>query len=137
MKGKIIFAAVLAVTVLGTACGGKTKTLECTLEQKADQATTTSTMTVKFKGNTAEKITLDMSISYGDEYKEYADVFKQTLEAQRSTLEDVGYEVKITSEDNAQKLTATGTNKTLDKEESTGNYEDTKKKLEDSGYTCK
>lgn len=134
MKRKLLLLVISMLLVTGC---GKTKNLQCTLEQKAQGATTTSVMNINFNGNKAKDITLDISIDYTDEYASYADTFKQTLESQRSSLEKVGYKVEITSKGNSQKLKATGTGDSLDSSEATGSYDATKKSLENSGYTCK
>lgn len=138
MKKGVLLTGLVVSALLVTGCGGaKERNLNCTMKEEANGATTTSVMDINFKGNQAENITLDMTIDYSDELKEYASVFKQTLEAQRKSLESVGYEVEITSEENSQKLTAKGTSKTLDESESKGSYSATKKSLEDAGYICK
>lgn len=138
MKKGILLTGLVVSALLVTGCGGsKERNLNCTMKEEADGATTTSVMDINFKGNQAENITLDIAIDYSDEYKEYASLFKQTLEAQRKNLESVGYEVEITSGDNSQKLTAKGTSETLDESESKGSYSATKKSLEDAGYVCK
>ena len=136
MKKKVLGLSLAAAMLLATGCGNEKK-LHCTLEQGQEGATTTSTMDVTFDGAKAKDITLNITVDYDDEYASYAETFEQTLESQRSTLEDVGYKVKITSKDNSINLKATGTSKTLDTSEATGTYEATKKSLEDSGYTCK
>ena len=140
MKKRILLAALVVSTLLVTGCnddGGKT--LNCTLKEEAGGATTTSVMDMKFNkdGDQVETITMDIVIDYTEEYESFADLFKQTLESQKTNLEDVGYEVTITSGERSQKLTATGTSETLDSSESTGTYDATKKSLEDAGYTCK
>lgn len=138
MKKGILLTGLVISALLVTGCGGsKERNLNCTMKEEADGVTTTSVMNMNFKGNQAETITLDIVIDYSDEYKEYASILTQTLEAQREGLESVGYEVKITSGENSQKLTAKGTSKTLDESESKGSYSATKKSLEDSGYICK
>lgn len=138
MKKGILLAGLAVSILLATGCGStEEKNLNCTMKEEADGVTTTSIMDMNFKGNQAETITLDVIIDYSDEYKEYASMFTQTLESQRKNLESIGYEVKITSGDNSQKLTAKGTSKTLDESESKGSYSATKKSLEDSGYICK
>lgn len=137
MKKGMLLAGLAVSALLVTGCGEEGKTLNCTLKEEAGGATTTSNMKVEFKGDQAESITMDIIIDYTEEYASFAEVFKQTLESQKSTLEDTGYEVEITSGENSVKLTAKGTSETLTEDESTGTYEDTKKSLEDSGYTCK
>ena len=139
MKKGILLVGLAASALLVTGCnGGEGKTLNCTLEEKAGGTTTTSSVEMKFNsGNDKiEEAKMEISINYTEEYKSFADVFKQTLESQKTNLEDIGYEVTITSSDLSQKLTATGTSKTLDSSESTGSYEATKESFEDSGYTC-
>lgn len=137
MKKGMLLTGLAISALLVTGCGEKTKTLDCTLKEDAGGATTTSNMVVKFKGDKAESISMDIIIDYDEKYASFAETFKQTLESQKSTLEDTGYTVKITSGENSIKLTAKGTAETLTEDESTGTYEDTKKSLEDSGYTCK
>lgn len=137
MKKGMLLAGLAVSALLVTGCGEETKTLNCTLKEDAGGATTTSNMKVEFKGDKAESITMDIIIDYTEEYASFAEVFKQTLESQKSTLEDTGYEVEITSGENSVKLSAKGTADTLTEDESTGTYEATKKSLEDSGYTCK
>ena len=135
MKNKVLGLSLAAVLILTTGCSNEKK-LHCTLKQGEEGAITTSIMDITFEGAKAKDITLNISIDYNDDYASYANTFKETLESQRSTLEDVGYDVEIISEDNSQKLKATGTADTLDTSEATGTYEATKESLEDSGYTC-
>jgi len=137
MKKGMLVAGLVVSALLVTGCGEKTKNLSCTLKEDAGGVTTTSNMDVKFKGDKAESIVVDIVIDYEEKYASLADTFKKTLESQKSTLEDTGYDVEITSGKNSVKLTAKGTAETLTEDESTGTYEDTKKSLEDSGYTCK
>lgn len=137
MKKGMLLAGLAISALLVTGCGEEKRTLNCTLKEDAGGATTTSNMEVKFKGDKAESIAMDIVIEYDEKYASFADTFKQTLEAQKGTLEDTGYEVKITSGKNSVKLTAKGNADTLTEDESTGTYEATKKNLEDSGYTCK
>lgn len=141
MKKGILFAGLAAFALLVTGCdvmeGDVQKKLHCTMSEDAGGATTTSTMDVNFDGDKAEDITMEIVIEYTDDYASFADVFKQTLESQRGNLEDIGYEVTITSGDNSQKLRAYGTYDSLDASEANGTYEATKKSFEDSGYTCK
>lgn len=137
MKKGILLVGLAVSVLLVTGCSESRRTLNCTIKEEAEGTTTTSVMNIDFKGNQAENITLEINIDYDEELASYADIFKQTLESQRSGLEEIGYEVEITSGDNSQKLVATGTNETLDESETTGTYENTKKSLEESGYTCK
>jgi len=137
MKKGMLVAGLVVSALLVTGCGEKGKTLSCTLKEDVGGAVTTSNMEVKFKGDKAESISMDIIIDYDEKYASFAETFKQTLESQKETLEETGYEVKITSGKNSVKLTAKGTAETLTEDESTGTYEDTKKSLEDSGYTCK
>lgn len=135
MKKKILLLLILP-TLLVTGCEEEEKNLKCTFKSEVEGSTTTSVMNIDFKGNKAEKITLDINIDYIEEYKEYADTFRKTLEDQRANLEATGYEVEITSGKNSEKLTAKGTYETLDESETTGSYTATKKSLEESGYVC-
>lgn len=137
MKKGMLLTAVAVAALLVSGCGEEKKTLNCTMKEELGGATTSSEMKVVFKGDKAETIDMSITIDYTDEYASFGDVFKQTLESQKTSFESLGYEVKISSGDNQQKLTARGTSETLDESESTGTYEDTKKELEASGFTCK
>lgn len=138
MKKKVLLIALITSVLLVTGCGkGSTKKLTCTSKEETGGVTTSSVMDISFKGNEAEKITLNISIDYTDDYKNYVNTFKKTLETQKTNLEKVGYDVDITSESSSLKLKAVGTSKTLDESEYQGTYAATKKSLEDSGYTCK
>lgn len=137
MKKKVLLAGLAVSALLVTGCEESTRTLNCTIKDESEGTTTTSIMNIDFKGSQAEKITLEINIDFDEEYAAYADAFKQNLESQSADLKEIGYEVEIISGDNSQKLVATGTNETLDESETTGTYENTKKSLEESGYTCK
>lgn len=137
MKKGMLLVALAVPTLLVTGCNEQEKSLTCTLTEDAGGATTTSVMDMNFKGNQVQDITLDITIDYTDEYKSFAEIFEQTLESQKTNLEDIGYEVKITSGENSLTLTAQGTKDTLDEEEITGSYDATKESLEEAGYTCK
>ena len=137
MKKGLLLAGFVCISLLLTGCQAETKTLNCTMKEDAGGATTTSNMDVTFTGSKVENINMDIIIDYTDEYASVSNIFKETLESQKSTLEETGYEVNITSGDNFVKLTASGTSETLTSDESTGSYEKTKESLENSGYTCK
>lgn len=136
MKKGLLLTVLAISTLLVSGCGETEKHLKCSLTEEASGTTTTSVMEMDFKGNQAQNISLNISINYPEEFASYADVFKQTLETQKSNLEEIGYEVQITSGDNSQNLTATGTVDTLDSSETTGSYEATKESFEESGYVC-
>lgn len=139
MKKGLLLAGLAVSAMLFTGCGGEGKTLNCTMSESAGGATTTSTMDIKFngKGNKIDTATMNITIDYDESYESYASVFKQTLETQKTNLEKVGYDVKITSGDHSVTLIAEGTGETLDESESVGSYEITKQSFVNSGYTCK
>lgn len=135
---KILLAVVAVLSiVLLAGCGGSNKTLHCYSEQTTNGVVTSSTIDVKFNGNTAEKIDVAISITVPDSFASYIDTFKSTLETQRTKLENTGYTVNIETKGNVVSLKATGTDKTLSAEEKTGSYEATKKAYENQGLTCK
>ena len=139
MKKKYWLLALIIPILLVTGCSEEstTKSLSCTMKNGIEGTSTSSKMDITFRENEAERISLNISIDYNNEYKDYVDTFKETLETQKTNLEKLGYDVKITSNDSSINLLAVGTNKTLDESEYKGTYDATKKSLEDSGYTCK
>lgn len=139
MKKKYWLLALIIPILLVTGCSedSTTKSLSCTMKDGIEGTSTSSKMDITFRENEAERISLNISIDYNTEYKDYVDTFKETLETQKNNLEKLGYDVKITSNDSSINLLAVGTNKTLDESEYKGTYDATKKSLEDSGYTCK
>lgn len=139
MKKKYWLLVLILPILLLTGCSEEatTRTLSCTMKDEASGASTSSTMDITFRENEAERISLSISIDYTDEYKGYVNTFKETLETQKTNLEKVGYDVKISSGDFSISLLAVGTNHTLDESEYKGTYSNTKKSLEESGYTCK
>ncbi len=139
MKKKYWLLALIIPILLVTGCSEEstTKSLSCTMKDGIEGTSTYSKMDITFRENEAERISLNISIDYNNEYKDYVDTFKETLETQKTNLEKLGYDVKITSNNSSINLLAVGTNKTLDESEYKGTYDATKKSLEDSGYTCK
>lgn len=139
MKKKYWLLALIIPILLVTGCSEEstTKSLSCTMKDGIEGTSTSSKMDITFRENEAERISLNISIDYNNEYKDYVDTFKETLETQKTNLEKLGYDVKITSNNSSINLLAVGTNKTLDESEYKGTYDVTKKSLEDSGYTCK
>jgi len=139
MKKKYWLLALIIPILLVTGCSEEstTKSLSCTMKNGIEGTSTSSKMDITFRENEAERISLNISIDYNNEYKDYVDTFKETLETQKTNLEKLGYDVKITSNNSSINLLAVGTNKTLDESEYKGTYDVTKKSLEDSGYTCK
>ena len=139
MKKKYWLLALIIPILLVTGCSEEstTNSLSCTMKDGIEGTSTSSKMDITFRENEAERISLNISIDYNNEYKDYVDTFKETLEIQKNNLEKLGYDVKITSNDSSINLLAVGTNKTLDESEYKGTYDATKKSLEDSGYTCK
>jgi len=139
MKKKYWLLALIIPILLVTGCSedSTTKSLSCTMKDGIEGTSTSSKMDITFRENEAERISLNISIDYNNEYKDYVDTFKETLETQKTNLEKLGYDVKITSNNSSINLLAVGTNKTLDESEYKGTYDATKKSLEDSGYTCK
>ena len=139
MKKKYWLLALIIPILLVTGCSEEstTKSLSCAMKDGIEGTSTSSKMDITFRENEAERISLNISINYNNEYKDYVDTFKETLETQKNNLEKRGYDVKITSNDSSINLLAVGTNKTLDESEYKGTYDATKKSLEDSGYTCK
>lgn len=139
MKKKYWLLALIIPILLVTGCSEEstTKSLSCTMKNGIEGTSTSSKMDITFRENEAERISLNISINYNNEYKDYVDTFKETLETQKTNLEKLGYDVEITSNDSSINLLAVGTNKTLDESEYKGTYDATKKSLEDSGYTCK
>lgn len=139
MKKKYWLLALIIPILLVTGCSedSTTKSLSCTMKDGIEGTSTSSKMDITFRENEAERISLNISIDYNTEYKDYVDTFKETLETQKNNLEKLGYDVKITSNNLSINLLAVGTNKTLDESEYKGTYDATKKSLEDSGYTCK
>lgn len=139
MKKKYWLLALIIPILLATGCSKEstTKSLSCTMKDGIEGTSTSSKMDITFRENEAERISLNISIDYNNEYKDYVDTFKETLETQKTNLEKLGYDVKITSNDSSINLLAVGTNKTLDESEYKGTYDATKKSLEESGYTCK
>ena len=137
MKKKILLAILVLPILLITGCSESEKNLSCTLKEEMEGSTMTSTMDMIFKGNIAQDITLNIGIEYDEDTSSLSDVFKQILEEQKVNLEEVGYDVTITSGEYSHKLIAVGTSETLDEDEFTGSYEATRESLEDQGYTCK
>lgn len=137
MKKKNLLAVLILPILLVTGCSESEKNLSCTLKEEVEGSTMMSTMDMTFKGNIAQDITLNIGIEYDEDASSLSDFFKQVLEDQKVNLEEVGYDVTITSGEYSHKLTAVGTSETLDEDEFTGSYEATRESLEDQGYTCK
>lgn len=128
-KGKLVLLSLLSVLVL-TGCGKKE--LVCTMNTSQSGVNMDSTVTVKFDGDTVEDMNLVMDMEIPESLQSSKDVLKSTYEA---------LDFKVEDSDKGFKLTADAESKyfkdNLKLGESKLKYDDAKKQLEDSGFTCK
>lgn len=131
----------LCCTLVLTGCGGKT--LTCTMSEKENGMEMKQKVALTFKDDKNVKGKMEVSIKIGDEGKEYLDLMKGMLDAAFEEYEEAGLKVDSKSKKNSltisvkydvDKLTDE-LKKDLDYSDTT--YEETKKQLEDEGYTCK
>lgn len=147
MKRSVLLGSALVSMLLLSGCGNSTKTLSCSLEQSENGFSAKQTIEAKFVGNEVKNVGLDMTMTLDDELKDNKDLLISSLEEEfeeYQNKEGLDFNINSTS-DTEIKLTLNADLEKMsdeDKEEldlvdTTGDYEATKKELEDEGYTCK
>ena len=143
-KGLYIGAALLSTCIL-SGCGSKV--LECNRSNDySEEMKMNQTVKATFKGKEVTNLTMNMNITLSENYLEYRDNLKSSIEDEFSNLKNsdgVSFNTKDTSNGFTFNLDA---NITKMDEKSKGelnllntkqSYEDAKKEFEDEGYTCK
>lgn len=144
-KGLIILSSII-VLGLATGCGSKKKVLECTKTEDQSGVKLKSTITANFKGNNVEDMVVNMDAILGDSYKNYKSTYVKAFESSFSSYKDLkGVNVKISETDDGVNIKLTAdldkmdddAKDALDIVNTKANYDQSKKDLEDDGYTCK
>ena len=145
MKKGVLFTALVASCVLLSGCG--TKTLSCSKTEKDSGFSAEETIKAKFVGNEVTNVSLNMTMTLDDEFKDNKDLFISMLEEQFTNYKNkdgLKFEIKSKSDteidltmDADLKKMSDDNKKELDLIDTKGSYDATKKELEDQGFTCK
>ena len=145
MKKNIYVGIFVAGTILLTGCGSKT--LECTRENNySDEMKMNQTVKATFEKKHVTKLSMNMDIELGENYLEYKDELKTSVEDEFANLKDakgIEYSTKDTTngftfqlDADINKLDQT-TKENLDLINTEQSYDDAKAEFESEGYTCK
>lgn len=145
MKKHIYLGAVVIGTCLLSGCG--TKTLVCSRNNDYnEEMKMNQTVKAAFKNNSVSKLSMEMNIELGENYLEYKEELKTSVEDEFTNFKDVKgitYSTKDTSngftfnlEANIDKLD-NESKQNLDIINTEQSYSDAKAEFESEGYTCK
>lgn len=138
-----------AVVVAGflTGCGQSTKTLSCSMEDSSSEdMKMTQTVEAKFNGDEVENIEMVSTIEVSGIYVDYVDTLQESLEEEFEIFKNKdGVTFKTENKDNVVKAIIKAdltkmdedTKEELNMVDTSGSYEETKKQMEEEGYTCK
>ncbi len=140
----------LGFTLVLTGCGGKT--LTCTMEESESGMEMKAKTVYKFdsNGENVKKANVEMSVKVDDEAKKTLETIGMSMEDLSSSFsekfddyKEAGIDVKTKTTDNSLSFKANiDVNKLTDEQLedidlNDINYEEVKKDLEESGFTCK
>ena len=145
MKKSLYLGAIVIGTCLLSGCGSKT--LVCTRSNDySDEMKMNQTVKTSFKNDHVSKLSIDMDVTLGENYMEYREELKTSVQDEFNDLKDtdgVKFSTVDTSngfkfnlEANVSKLDSTSKKK-LDIIDTEQSYDDAKKEFESEGYTCK
>lgn len=145
MKKSLYFGVAIIGTCLLSGCGSKT--LVCTRSNDySDEMKMNQTVKASFKGDHVSKLSIDMDVTLGENYMEYRDELKASVQDEFESLKDtdgVSYNAvdtnngfKFNLDANISKLDD-NSKKELDIVNTEQSYDDAKKEFESEGYTCK
>lgn len=146
MKNFLKVGVLALVLVLVSGCGAKGKVLTCTMTNEETGMKSDQTMKVSFKDNKASKVNMTMKMTLDDEYASYLSSVKSMMDSEFEEFTSktgVKYDSKadkntinINLELDVTKLSESDL-KDMNFDNSLGTYDEVKKSLEESGYTCK
>ena len=146
MKNFLKVGVLALVLVLVSGCGAKEKVLTCTMTNEETGMKSDQTMKVSFKDNKASKVNMTMKMTLDDEYASYLSSVKSMMDSEFEEFTSktgVKYDSKtdkntinINLELDVTKVSESDL-KDMNFDNSLGTYDEVKKSLEGSGYTCK
>lgn len=128
-KGKLILLSLMAVLAL-TGCGKKE--LSCTMSSTENGVKMEQTLEVKFDGDTLDDVNIVMDMEIPESLSSSMDLLKSTYEALDFKVEETSKGLKLTADGDSKYI-----KENLNLGETKASYDDTKKRLETAGYTCK
>lgn len=146
MKKNLTVAILAIILSVSVGCGNKTKVLDCSMVDEQSTGTMTQNIKATFKKNEVTKISLSIDLELEDSYLKYVDKFMSTIDSKyekyndkkgvsaKTEKNDKGFVLKIDAD--LDKMSDEDKEE-LDMIDSSGDYDATKKYLEEQGYTCK
>ena len=147
-KKKYFMITALALSIITlSGCVGEVKTLECTKTIETEGMKTKELLNAEFSKNKVTNINMSILFDTTGQEKELTKVLEATLndtfEEEYGNKKGVEYKVNATSSEvgvsikmELDKMTEED-KKELDVNDNYSTYDDSKKALEDEGYTCK
>lgn len=142
MKKFKVFGVFLFCTFLLTGCGKAT--LKCSKSEDTESGKLTEKQTFTFNNNKISNYKLEMTLNLKDDYKDYDDMFLNSLEEpleEYKNKKGIEYEtnkdngkVSVVIQSNYSKMDS-DTKKSLGISENSS-LDETRKALEDEGYSC-
>lgn len=145
MKKRILLGALVVSCILLSGCG--TKNLSCSKTEKEDGFSAEEKIEAKFVGNEVTNVSLNMTMTLDNEYKDNKDLFISMLESKFTNYKNKdGLKFEISSKSDTEidlvldadlKKMSEDDKKELDLIDTKGNYDATKKEFIEQGFTCK
>lgn len=135
----------IALTVLATGCGGSSKTLKCTKEEKSAVYEMKQSMNLSFSKGNITKMEIDQNVKVADAYSSYMSELEESLKSAFASYEEMkGFTVKTDTKDNTINLSVVAdfsnmdaaTKENLDIVDTKAKFDDAKKAFEAQGYKC-
>lgn len=144
MKKVLVLSLLVGLVLFSTGC--QKRTLVCSMETTESGMAMVSTATIDFSGNNVTKMSVQVDTELTEQYVNYKDLFKSTLEASFSQYKSLnGVEVMTYDEGNVVTVKLVADISSMDAEskskldlvDTTASYNYVKSGLEEQGYTCK
>lgn len=145
MKKVLVLLFAVIMMNLSTGCNSK-KVLNCSMTKNQSGIEMNQNIKMTFNANNVENFTVTVDAILGEEYKNYKSLFISTLESSFERYKNLqGVDIKTTDNDNTITIALNAdvnkmdddAKKALDIVDTRGSFSETKKSLENSGYTCK
>ena len=146
MKKIALYSVIIVSIILSIGCNQKTQKLHCTIiESSYENLELQEAMNITFKGNKVIKMSIYSEIEISGSYMNIVDDLAASLKEHYADLEGKkGIEFKTTNTDNILSITINADLKKMNSEAKNAlgigsvyqSLKDTKKELENEGYTC-
>lgn len=138
----------LAVVLVGfaTGCGGSSKTLTCTKEEKATGMDMKQTVNLSFENDNIKKLEIIQDANVSESYSSYMKELETSLKSAFATYEDTkGFTLDTSTKGNTIKISLVADFSKMDEDakqnldivDTKAKLSDAKKAFEDQGYKCK